>query len=162
MILVISTCKEKLHEFEFVKPIENILKINKIKFFTRHYKKLADKDIANSKMIIICGTSLKDNSFFDDIGMFEFLKKYRGKVLGICSGMHILGLVFNGKKVRKKQIGEINAEFKNSFLGIKGRRKVYSLHGYYVKSKSFDYFADDQAMKHKTKHFYGVLFHPEV
>ena len=51
MILIINICKEKLHFYEFVKPIEDILKKNKIKFFTRHYKKLKQGDLANAKKI---------------------------------------------------------------------------------------------------------------
>ena len=37
-ILIISTCKEKLHELEFVKPIEKILLKNEIQFSTINYK----------------------------------------------------------------------------------------------------------------------------
>lgn len=45
MILLINTCKEKLHYYEFVKSIEDILKENKIKFFTQHYNEITDKDL---------------------------------------------------------------------------------------------------------------------
>ena len=39
-ILLINVCEQKLHYFEFVKPIENILKDEKKDFFTKHYLKL--------------------------------------------------------------------------------------------------------------------------
>jgi len=66
MILLINICKEKLHELEFVKPIENILNKNKIEFQTKHYKKIS-KDDLNADKIVICGTSLKDKEYLEDI-----------------------------------------------------------------------------------------------
>ena len=38
MILIISVCQEKIHEFEFVRPIESVLKEKNLPFLTKHYK----------------------------------------------------------------------------------------------------------------------------
>lgn len=66
MILIINICYEKLHDYEFVKPIEDILKKENIDFESYHYKQLT-KDILNrAKKIIICGTSLKDEEYLDN------------------------------------------------------------------------------------------------
>ncbi|MBI2004350.1 hypothetical protein HYS72_02700 [Candidatus Pacearchaeota archaeon] len=67
MILIINICKEKLHYFEFVKPIEDILRKENIEYQTIYYKKLTDKELLNKKLekIIICGTSLKDNEYLN-------------------------------------------------------------------------------------------------
>lgn len=153
MILIISICKEKLHELEFVKPIKDILQDNNIKYFVKHYKKINDRDINKSDKIIICGTSLKDNDFLENVNKFEWLKDFGKPVLGICGGAHIIGLIF-GYKIRKEQeigLNEINID--EEFLGVKGKRQVYHLHNLWVLPELW---------KHKTKPIYGVLFHPEV
>ena len=63
MILIVNVCKEKLHYYEFIKPIEEILKKNEIKFVTKHYKDISKSDLKECEKIIICGTSLRDNQF---------------------------------------------------------------------------------------------------
>ncbi len=172
MILIISTCKEKFHELEFVKPIEDILKIKKIKFKTINYKELSNKDIESSDKIIITGTSLKDNDFIEkkNLKKFEFIKYYNKPILGICAGMHLIGILNCGKIKKQKQIGPLIIEFNENYLGIEKniKHQVYSLHGLYIdftKLNNFDiisYATCPQAVKHKTKEIYGVLFHPEV
>ena len=72
MILLINICNEKLHELEFVKPIEDILNKNNIEFKTKHYSKIIKNDLKSDK-IIICGTSLKDNDFLKNLKYFEWL-----------------------------------------------------------------------------------------
>ncbi|HLD98580.1 MAG TPA: hypothetical protein VI815_04605 [Candidatus Nanoarchaeia archaeon] len=170
MILIISTCKESLHELEFVKPISEILQNNKIKFKIVNYKKIDKKSINSSDKIIITGTSLADNDFINYINNFSFIESYNKPMLGICSGMHIIGLVFKGKLKKQKQIGPIEISLIKEFLGLEPNKKhqVYSLHNLYVdfsKMKTFkvySYVSCPQAVKHNSKELYGVLFHPEV
>ena len=139
MILIINICKEKLHYFEFVKPIEDILKKSKTKFFTIHYKDIIQKDIAKADKVIICGTSLKDNDFLENLEKFEWLKGYPKPVLGICGGMQIIGII-NGKKlIKKKQIGLIDNK--------------YHIHNFGLKD-----FKDEL----EIENYRGYLFHPEV
>jgi len=167
MILIISLCEEKLHELEFVKPIEDILKRNKISFITKHYNKINENKVKRFNKIILTGTSLKDDKFLKNLNKFKWIKSYDKPILGICGGMQVLVLTFRGTLKRKKEIGLINVDFKKEFLGMKGLKKTYNLHGFYVDSKEFEIFAMSdskipQAVKHKTKPFYGTLFHPEV
>lgn len=166
MILIINTCKEKLHFYEFVKPVGDILIKNDIKGFIRHYTCVTKKDIEKADKIIICGTSLKDNDVFKNIKKFSWLKDYNKPVLGICAGMQILGLVFGSELKKEKEIGFYNEEFKNNFLGLQNIEEVYHLHNFYITvPEGFSAFANSkipQAIKHKTKPIYGVLFHPEV
>jgi len=166
MILIISTCKEKIHELEFVKPIENILKEQDIKFFTRYYKDLKKGDFSNAKKIIISGTSLKDNNFIKDVNYFRFIINLNKPILGICAGMQIIALTFSGRIKKKQEIGFYKENFTKEFLGLKGEQEVYHLHNNYVSLPreflSFTLGKIPQSIKHKEKDIYGVLFHPEV
>jgi len=165
-IFLISMCKEELHDLEFVKPVEDILKNKKIFFFTKHYKKISEKDFEIADKIIICGTSLKDNQFLDDISYFSWLKNFEKPVLGICAGMQIISILFGSKVKKKTQIGLVKENFKKPFLGIRGINEVYHLHNNEVTFPEnfleFVSFKNICAIKHKTKNIYGVLFHPEV
>jgi GMP synthase (glutamine-hydrolysing) len=166
MILVIQICKETFHYYEFVKPIEDIVKKTNTDFTSINYKDLKKELISKSEKIIICGTSLKDNSFLDDIEDFNWLKDYDKPVLGICGGMHILSLVFNGTLYKTQEIGLTYITFKEGFFGMKTSEEVYELHNFYALSERFLVFGESekcpQVIKHKHKPFYAVLFHPEV
>ncbi len=162
MILIINICKEKLHELEFVKPIEDILTNNQIKLFTKKYSQITPNDLEKASKIIICGTSLKDNEFLNNLAKFQWIKNFNKPILGICGGMHILHAIYNGKKEKNKEIGLIRINFKKNFLSLIGNKEVYNLHQYYYDSKEFETFENQQISKHKTKPFYGTIFHPEV
>ena len=165
MILLINICKEKLHYHEFVKPIEDILLRNNIKFFTKKYEGLKEEDLKNAEKTIICGTSLKDNKFLKNLKYFKWIKNYEKPILGICAGMQIIGLIYEGKLKKKTEIGFYKEVF-NDLLGLKGEEEVYHLHNNYVEfTQDFEEYTQskiNQAVKHTTKNIYGVLFHPEV
>lgn len=166
MILIVNVCKEKLHYFEFVKPIEDILSSEGESFLTRHYKELGNEDVEGADKVIICGTSLMDDEFLENIESFSWVKNLKKPLLGICAGMQILGLVYGGEMKKKLEIGFFREIFIRGFLGLSGECEVYHLHNNYVEfSGDFEVYSDGeipQAVKHKTKDVYGVLFHPEV
>ncbi|MFA4960919.1 MAG: hypothetical protein WC548_04630 [Candidatus Pacearchaeota archaeon] len=168
MILLVNVCEEKLHYYEFVKPIEDILKRDGVEFFTKHYAEIHEEDLMNCSKVIICGTSLRDNGFMDNIDRFTWVKDFEKPLLGICAGMQIIGIVFDGKIKKHSEIGFFRENFKDNFLGLNNDAEVYHLHNYYVdfsKVKNFEIFSYGeipQAVKHKHKKIYGVLFHPEV
>jgi GMP synthase (glutamine-hydrolysing) len=167
MILLINICKEKIHYFEFVKPVEDILNEIKCVFFVKNYKEVSEDDLKVCSKIIICGTSLKDNDFINNLKYFFWIKDFSKPLLGICGGMQVIGKVFKGEMLKKKEIGFYQENFKN-FLGLRGNQEVYHLHNYFIdfnKLKDFKIYSDSeipQAIKHKKKPIYGVLFHPEV
>ncbi|PNX48180.1 MAG: hypothetical protein BV457_04265 [Thermoplasmata archaeon M9B1D] len=166
MILIVNICSHNLHYFEFVKPIEDVLIKNNFEFETRFYKDLKPELISEVDKVIISGTSLKDNNFLKNLKFFKWIKGFEKSILGICGGMHILGLIYKGKIRKQQEIGLTKVDFKDEFLGLKENVEVYELHNYYVESNEFEIFAESrnclQATKHKNKSFYGVLFHPEV
>jgi GMP synthase-like glutamine amidotransferase len=166
-ILLINICKEKLHFSEFVKPVGDVLIKNGIRGFIRHYTCLTKKDLEKASRVIICGTGLKDNDYFGKIGKFDWLKDFNRHVFGICGGMQIIGLVFGGKLDDGVEIGYYKEKFRVGFLGLSGIEEVYHLHNNYVDFSKLDFEVysgekASQAVKHRKKEIYGVLFHPEV
>ncbi|MEK6873494.1 MAG: gamma-glutamyl-gamma-aminobutyrate hydrolase family protein [Nanoarchaeota archaeon] len=171
MILVISTCKYKLHELEFVKPVEDVLKETKKPYVIRHYTQLNKNNIDKADKIIICGTSLQDFNYVEKINKFSWINNINKPVLGICAGMQILGLVYNGINKKKTEVGFYKEKFNKNFLNIKENTEieVYHLHNNYIdflKLNEFETYCKSngiaQAVKHKQKPLFGVLFHPEV
>lgn len=168
-ILLVNICMEKLHYYEFVRPIEDILNKNNFPFFVKSYKNIKDEDLKKASHVIICGTSLKDFEYLKNINKFEWIFSYNKPILGICAGMQIIGYVLGGKSKKKTEIGFYFEDFKKEFLGLIGKQEVYHLHNNFIdfkQLKEFDIFAESQgviqAVKNKEKEIYGVLFHPEV
>lgn len=169
MILIVNICAERLHYFEFVKPIEDIIERD---FVTKHYLDLSLEDLKKCDKVIICGTSLRDNDFLGRYHEFDWLLNFNKPVLGVCGGMQIIGMVFGnvgfkGRFFRKTEIGFYKEKFERRFLGLEGEVEVYHLHNNYVKFNSKDFLIFNkgrvsQAVCYKKKKIYGVLFHPEV
>ena len=179
MILIINICKEKLHYFEFVKPILDILDSNGVKYLVKDYMDLSNNDLNKCEKVIICGTSLFDNEFIQNIDNFKWIVNFDKPVLGICGGMQVIGKLLGGRLgkeaeegksflKKKTEIGFFRENFKKYFLGLSGEQEVYHLHNNYIdflKLKSFEIYSGEnisQAVKHMEKDIYGVLFHPEV
>ncbi|VVB82123.1 GMP synthase [glutamine-hydrolyzing] subunit A [uncultured archaeon] len=166
MIFLISTCSEPFHNLEFVKTIEKILIENKIQFATKHYSKLTGNDLKKADKLIICGTSLRDNEFVKEINKFQWVTQLNKPILGICAGMQIISSIFGAKLGKSTEIGFYEENFTKEFLSLKGEHEVYHLHNNYttlpIDFISFTKSKIPQAIKHKTKEIYGVLFHPEV
>lgn len=167
-VLIINICKEKLGFYEFVKPIGDILKFNDVKYFTKHHNEVNKKDLDKASHVIICGTSLFDNEFIEYINNFNWIINFDKPVLGICGGMQIIGLIYSGKLKKFTEIGYYKENFSKNFLGLVGEKEVYHIHNNYVDFyglKEFEVFSENkisQAIKHRNKEIYGVLFHPEV
>ena len=171
MILIINTCKERLHYFEFVKPVVDILEDKDI--LISHYSDLTPEDLEKCDRVIVCGTSLKDNGFLKDLSKFEWLKDFKKPVLGICAGFQILGLIFpprddsgepGGEMKKDLEIGFFREDFIEDFLGLRGSVEVYHLHNNYVDFPlDWRIYSGEKFSQAVNKgSFYGVLFHPEV
>ena len=165
-ILIISTCSEKLSEREFVTPISKIVGAANQKIL--HYTECTEQNIFDFEKILICGTSLQDNSYQKDIDKFKIiLTNFEKPILGICSGMQIVCTIFGDKIIKNLEIGMVDIETLEKNSLCKGKFQAYSIHNNSVGNLVyFTILAQSetsiQVIKHKTKDIFGVSFHPEV
>ncbi len=155
--LILSTCKYGLSEFEFVEPLKRIFKTESVK----KYNEFTQKDIDSAERIVISGTALQDNDYLNYLKRFDFLKKTNKKVIGICAGYQIIGLVFGSKLIDSKRIGVYLVKTKNKEF------KAYFIHKKAIEpSNKFEIIGttDKEAsiIKLKNKNVVGFSFHPEV
>ena len=165
-VLIISTCAEKLSEREFVSPIANIVNTDNCQIL--HYKQCTKDITSEFDKIVICGTSLQDNNYQEDLKIFkDFLLGYEKPILGICSGMQIIAMVFGEQIVENIEIGMIEVQVLEPNDLCSGEFQAYDLHNYSVDNlESFNVLARSensiQVFKHISNQIFGVSFHPEV
>lgn len=158
MILVISTCREKLSELEFVKPVTELT--GKCK--TVHFEELTDGQIKQADKIIICGTALKDFDYLE--ADWSWIKVCNKPVLGICSGLQIIGKAFGFEVTNELGIGVQTIKTKQENKLCEGEFNAYFLHSRNVKGMEVLAETSNTAcfMKIPNKEIYGCTFHPEV
>lgn len=164
--LVINTCPQnQLWYNEFVMPITNILKTN---FEVIHHSKIDENVIENYDKIIISGNPLGENEHLNNIDKYNWIKTTNKPILGICAGMQIIGKISNCQIVDYEQIGlsKILTIIPNKLFD-KPAFEIYSLHKQaIIPTEEFEILSKTmecvQAIKHKQKDIYAVMFHPEV
>ena len=160
MILIISTCREKLSELEFAVPVQNLIPESKV----INYNAIKKKDILAADKIIITGTALKDFEYLNH--NFSWLKKFRKPVLGICAGMQIIAKVFGAKLIDCKNIGVKKIKILKENQLAYADFNAYFLHTKTIQGGEFEVLATvDGApaiIKHNQKNIYCCIFHPEV
>lgn len=172
MILVVDMCYQRgsLSREEFVDPVTEVVgRVDDYRVV--HALDLDKKSVVEADKIVLCGTALKDDKYLGFVDRFAWIRDENlvKPVLGICAGMQVIGLLFNAKLVRRKEIGmtKIFVMRKNKIFGEKKVIYAYALHKYAIsKPKQFLVLAESerciQAIKHEKKPIYGVMFHPEV
>tara|TARA_B000000437_G_scaffold212551_1_gene184384 strand:+ start:383 stop:925 length:543 start_codon:yes stop_codon:yes gene_type:complete len=165
--LLMSTCTHALSDMEFVFPISEILGKNEHDLV--HFEDCDKKLLSKYDNIIICGTSMQDFSYIDNLPFFEeLLSNFEGPILGICSGMQILSLVFGASGlVDNTEVGFVKIKTLIPNKLFEGNFQGYNLHNCSVNEcDTFKVLATSdnsiQAVKHKSKEIYGISFHPEV
>jgi len=168
MILVVDLNwkKDSLAFNEFVMPITSIIRPFE-KCEVKHFSEIAPEDLDVYKKVVLSGTALKDHTTLKQLGKFNWIKTLDQPLLGICAGMQTISLVFGEHLTSCLQIGmaEISTLKENPLF--QENFKAYTLHNFSVKPcQTFETLAEStkciQAIKHKQKSIYGVLFHPEV
>jgi GMP synthase-like glutamine amidotransferase len=168
MILVVDMNSEE-NSFgfsEFVLPILSIAeKLEKCT--VKRYFEVSEKDLNGCDKVILSGSALKNTVTLSQIAQFKWLKDCGTPVLGICAGMQTISLVFGGRLVKCREIGMTEVVTLKETVLFSSSFKAYTLHNYaIVPSAEFEVLAESakcvQAIKHKRKELYGVLFHPEV
>jgi GMP synthase (glutamine-hydrolysing) len=168
MILVVDMNwkRDSLAFSEFVSPI-----VSGIKPFeeceVKHFLDIDSAKLNSYSKIVLSGTALKDHATLRQIDKFNWIKKYDKPLLGICAGMQTISRVFDESLMKCLQVGMTEITTLKDNPLFQGNFRVYSLHNYSVKpSQNFEALAEStkciQAIKHKQKKIYGVLFHPEV
>jgi GMP synthase (glutamine-hydrolysing) len=159
MILIISTCKDKLSELEFVRPIELLAG----KCATKHCASVTQEDIATADKIIITGTALKDFDYLQ--ADWSWLKDTDKPVLGICAGMQVVAQAAGIRLEDFTAIGPRRVKIIKENPLASGEFEAYFLHTK-TATKGFDVLATTDSkpcmVQRKDKPVYGCIFHPEV
>ncbi|MGD6805753.1 MAG: glutamine amidotransferase-related protein [Candidatus Bathyarchaeia archaeon] len=158
--------RDSLAYSEFVSPILAVVEpLEPCKVM--HFLDVKAEDIGGYSKIILSGTTLRDFEAQKHLDRFQWLKTCEKPVLGICAGMQIISLIFGVPLTECMQVGmtEITTQKPNPLF--EGTFQAYTLHSLSTSpSDAFDILASSakciQAIKHKQKPLYGVLFHPEV
>jgi GMP synthase (glutamine-hydrolysing) len=168
MILIVDMNDKRypLATLEFVQPIFYITSKIEISHIA-HYSEMNLEIAIAYKRIILSGNGLKDGGFKTHWKEFQWMDEYERPILGICAGMQAIGSVFGSSLAKCEEFGMADIRtIKNNPL-FSSTFAAYELHTYAVNpSDYFEVLALSenciQAMKHKERDIYGVLFHPEV
>ncbi|MCW3995390.1 MAG: hypothetical protein NWE98_04475 [Candidatus Bathyarchaeota archaeon] len=168
MILVVDMNwkRDSLAAAEFVAPIVTAVEPHE-RCEVKHFSDLQPAHLNDYSKIILSGTALKDHATLQQPQRFEWIKTCSQPVLGICAGMQTLSLVYGAQLSLCLQVGMIEIITLAPTPLFEGIFHAYALHNFSVEpADNFEVLAQStkciQAIKHKQKDLYGVLFHPEV
>jgi len=168
MILVVdmSWARASLAFKEFVLPIVSVLQSFE-ECVVKHFLDIDSQELNNYSRIVLSGNALKDNAVIKHVEKFSWIKEFGKPILGICAGMQIISLVFDAPLVVCLNIGMVEITTLQETPLFRGSFKAYALHNYSVgQCNNFEVLAKSekciQAIRHKQKSIYGLLFHPEV
>jgi len=155
-----------LAKSEFVSPIVSAIESIE-QCVVKHFLDVNPAELGGYSRIIFSGTTLKDFEAQKHLEKFRWIKAYDKPILGICAGMQVISLIYDVPLTPCMQVGmtEITTQTVNPLFG--DTFQAYTLHSLSTtQSEHFKVLAQSskciQAIKHKQKPIYGVLFHPEV
>ncbi len=168
MILIVDMNwkRDSLAFNEFVAPIVSVVQPLE-ECVVMHFLDVEQADLKIYSKIVLSGTALKDHATLKQVEKFNWIKKHDKPILGICAGMQTIALVFDVNLTDCLQVGMAEITTLKDNPLFKGNFSAYTLHNFSVEpTKAFETLAKStkciQAIKHKQKNIYGVLFHPEV
>ena len=151
---------------EFVLPIVSVVEPLE-ECEVKHFLDIKPAELNCYSKIVLSGTALKDHATLKQVDKFDWIKTCSKPILGICVGMQTISLVFGEPLMSCLQIGMAEISILKENPLFQENFKAYTLHNFSVKPcQTFETLAEStkciQAIKHKQKNIYGVLFHPEV
>ena len=168
MILIVDMNwkRDSLAFNEFVSPIVSVVQPLE-ECEVKHFLDIDPAQLNGYSKIVLSGTTLKDHASLKQVDQFNWILEFDKPILGICAGMQTISLVFSEPLQPCLQIGMTEITTLKDNPLFQGDFKAYTLHNYSVApSQTFEVLAESskciQAIKHKQKDIYGVLFHPEV
>jgi len=157
-----------------VPDIENMLRKLQMDYQTFDYQNVNSSALKKASAIILSGAPmlLTKADVNPLIKQFDFIKKCKIPVLGICFGHQLIGLLYGsmvylGQPMRKKYFVNVLTP-KNIFQGFGKKTLMAQDHTEGINLPSdFELMATSasyevEAMCHKSKPIFGVQFHPEV
>jgi len=162
--LVIDMCSRDLSRSEFVQPIATIVgKGARVK----HHSEVEPEEVRADRAVIICGTALADDHYLEHMDRFDWLARTSTPVLGICAGMQVLALQNGARLVDCMEVGMTSIEPQRDNPLVTEPLEVYGLHRHGLSDlDQFHVLATSegcvQAIVHRERPLYGVMFHPEV
>ncbi|MFH1450722.1 MAG: hypothetical protein ABIF92_01940 [archaeon] len=166
LILDLNYRKDSLYYSEYVEPVVKIAEqAGECK--VAYYKEVTSEQLENAEKVILCGVSVKDNEFAQNLDYFKWLENYEKPVFGICAGMQVIA-TFNGcERVKAPEAGLVKIRLKKENPLFSNDFEGYAIHNYAViPNGHLDVLGESDACAHilklKGKQHYGALFHPEV
>lgn len=164
MTLVIDLCSRALSRSEFVAPIVTIVGEGaRVKGFAE----VGPEEVESANAVIICGTALADDAYLDRQDAFGWLRGTSTPVLGICAGMQMVALHHGARIVGAPEIGMTRVEPVEDNPLVPAPMEAFGLHRHGLEDlHEFRVLARSracvQAIAHRERPLYGVMFHPEV
>ena len=169
LLLDLSFRPGSLSADEFVSPVGGVVSGEGGTPLVRHYTGIAPEDLAAADGAILCGTALADFGYLGGLERFSWLPSYPRPVLGICAGTEVLVRTFGGTLAPGTGIGMMEQRVTGPDPLFAGRDRfaAYELHSLAVDPPpDFRVIAVSpsgiQAVRHRDRPLYGVMFHPEV
>ena len=125
--MLVNICDEKLHYYEFVKPVMDILVRNGIRWFVRHYNEVSKNDLDRASKVIICGTSLLDDSFIFGSDKMRVISGMKKPLLAGKGEIDRMNVKSYGKSFENLEKFSWIGGFKKPLLGICGGMQVIGL-----------------------------------
>jgi len=154
---------------EFAYPVAAIVRKAGEEAKIVHYTGVGTGLPPGTDAVILCGTALKDTRYLGRPELFCWLPEAPVPVLGICAGMQVISTVHGGETQAGCEIGMTDIEVvrPDPLFAGKDCFQAYELHtlactpppGFWALAVSGTCV---QAIRHRKKAVYGIMFHPEV